>query len=132
MKILVVEDEPMIAHTLVDILSGEGHDATSVSDGQSALDWAVKFIPDVVLSDVIMPGMNGIEAAKEILKCLPKCRVILFSGQASSTDLLERARAEGYPFDLRAKPVTPEVLISAINGEGAGQASRSASFDCRP
>jgi DNA-binding NtrC family response regulator len=118
MKILIVDDEPKIAHTLVDILRGEGHDAISVSNGTSALEWAVKIVPDVVLSDVIMPGINGIEAAKEIMRCLPNCRIILFSGQASSMDILEQARSEGYAFDLLAKPVNPEVLLSAINGEG--------------
>jgi CheY-like chemotaxis protein len=123
MKILVVDDEPKIAHTLVDILRGEGHDAISVSNGKSALEWAVKVIPDVILSDVIMPGVNGIEAAKEILRCLPNCRIILFSGQASSSDILEQARAEGYSFGLLAKPVSPEVLLSAINGEGPFQAT---------
>lgn len=123
MKILVVDDEPKIAHTLVDILRGEGHDAISVSNGKSALEWAVKVIPDVILSDVIMPGVNGIEAAKEILRCLPHCRIILFSGQASSSDILEQDRAEGYSFGLLAKPVSPEVLLSAINGEGPVQAT---------
>jgi CheY-like chemotaxis protein len=123
MKVLVVDDEPKIALTLVDILRGEGHDAISVSNGKSALEWAVKIIPDVVLSDVIMPGANGIEAAKEIMRRLPKCRIILFSGQASSTDILEQARAEGYSFDLLAKPVSPEILLSAIVGKGAGPAT---------
>jgi CheY-like chemotaxis protein len=123
MKILVVDDEPKIAHTLVDILRGEGHDAISVSNGKSALEWAVKVIPDVILSDVIMPGVNGIEAAKEILRCLPNCRIILFSGQASSSDILEQARAEGYSFGLLAKPVSPEVLLSAINDQGPDQAT---------
>jgi CheY-like chemotaxis protein len=115
MKILVVDDEPLIAYTLVEILKGEGHDAVSVSNGRSAVEWAAKLRPDVILSDVIMPGLNGIEAAKEIIKIVPKCRIILFSGQASSTDILEKAEAEGYSFDLLAKPVSPEVLLSAIN-----------------
>jgi CheY-like chemotaxis protein len=119
MKIIVVDDEPLIAHTLVDILRGEGHDAASVSNGKSALELAVKLMPDLVLSDVIMPGMNGIDAAKEILKCAPTCRIILFSGQASTGDILEAARADGYSFELLAKPVSPEVLLSAINRERA-------------
>jgi len=124
MKIIVVDDEPLIAHTLVDILRGEGHDAISESNGQSAVEWASKLNPDVVLSDVIMPGTNGIEAAKEILRRLPKCRIILFSGQASSADVLERAQAEGYRFDLLAKQLNPDVLLSAINGEEPTQASQ--------
>jgi CheY-like chemotaxis protein len=120
MKIIVVDDEPLIAQTLVEILRGEGHNAISVSNGKSALEWASRLSPDLIVSDIIMPGMNGIETAKEILKCLPNCRIILFSGQMSSTDILERAQAEGYLFELLAKPVNPEVLLSMIDRGLAG------------
>lgn len=114
MKIIVVDDEPIIADTLVDILKGEGHEALAVSDGSSAIKWAEMAQPDVVLTDVIMPDMDGVEAAKAIMKLLPKCRIILFSGQAASTDLLARAGAEGYSFEVLAKPVNPDVLLEKL------------------
>lgn len=115
MKVIVVDDEPIVADTLVDILKGEGYEAIGTSNGKSAIEWAARFAPDVVVSDVMMPGLNGIETAKAILKQLPRCRIILFSGQAASTDLLAKAESEGYPFEILAKPADPEVLLSAIS-----------------
>ncbi|HEU4416274.1 MAG TPA: response regulator [Candidatus Angelobacter sp.] len=118
MKIIVVDDEPIIADTLVNILQGEGHTAFAVSNGESAIK-LVKLMhpvqPDVLVSDVIMPGMDGVETAKETLRLAPDCRVILFSGQAASTDLLAAAEARGYCFKILAKPVNPEILLAAID-----------------
>ena len=114
-KIIVVDDEPVIADTLVNILNGEGHDALAASNGKSALVWARKFSPDVVVTDVMMPGMNGVETAKAITKELPNCRVILFSGQAASTEIVAAAHNEGYRFEILAKPVNPDVLLATIN-----------------
>jgi CheY-like chemotaxis protein len=113
-KIIVVDDEPVIADTLVNILEGEGHDALAVSHGESAVKWAKMVLPDAVISDVVMPGMNGIETAKAIMKVLPNCRIILFSGQAASVDLLAKARSEGYTFEVLAKPINPDKLLEKL------------------
>ncbi len=115
MKIMVVDDEPIIVDTLVNILTGEGHDALGVSDGRSATKWAEMVRPDAVVTDVLMPGMNGIETAKAIMKLLPQCRIILFSGQTASADLLVKAQAEGYTFEVLAKPINPDVLLEKLN-----------------
>lgn len=96
MKVIVVDDEPIVADTLVDILKGEGYEAIATSNGKSAIEWVARFVPDLVVSDLMMPGLNGIETARAILKQLPACRIILFSGQAASTDLLAKAESEGY------------------------------------
>jgi len=117
-KIIVVDDEPIIADTLVNILQGEGHDAFAVSNGRSALNLVNMMLPvrpDLLVTDVIMPGLDGVETAKEIMKLVPNCRIILFSGQAASIDLLSKAQAEGYSFEILAKPVNPEILLAAIN-----------------
>jgi CheY-like chemotaxis protein len=113
-KIIVVDDEPIIADTLVNILEGEGHDALAVSHGESAIKWAKMVLADAVISDVIMPGMDGIETAKAIVKVLPQCRIILFSGQAASVDLLAKARAEGYIFEVLPKPINPDKLLEKL------------------
>jgi CheY-like chemotaxis protein len=114
MKIIVVDDEPVIADTLVDILNGEGCEAVAVSDGPSAIRWAQMIQPDAVITDVIMSGMDGVETAKAIMKVVPKCRIILFSGQAASVDLLEKARADGYEFEVLAKPINPTILLEIL------------------
>jgi len=128
MKIIVVDDEPVIADTLVNMLLGEGHDAFAVSNGKSAIS-LTKLMrpvqPDLLVSDVIMPGMDGVETAKEIVKLVPTCRIILFSGQAASTDLVSKAEAEGYSFEILAKPINPTVLLATIN-RGQGKVTGSA------
>lgn len=126
MKILVVDDEPIIADTLVDILKGEGHEALAVSDGASAIKWAELVQPDAVLTDVMMPGIDGIETAKAIMKLVPHCRIILFSGQAASTEMLAKARAEGHSFEVLAKPINPDVLLEQLqtsSGDAMGSAA---------
>lgn len=118
MKIIVVDDEPIIADTLVNILEGEGHAAFAVSSGESAIH-LVKLMqpvqPDLLISDVIMPGINGVETAKQIMQLVPSCRIILFSGQAASTDLVSKAQSEGYLFEILGKPVNPDSLLAAIS-----------------
>ncbi len=113
-RVIVIDDEPVIADTVVEILNGEGLEAMAVSTGASAIELAKAFDPDVVLSDVIMPGLNGIETGIRIREIAPNCRVILFSGQAATVDLLEEARQQGHRFDILAKPIRPEQLISVI------------------
>ena len=113
-RVIVIDDEPVIADTVVEILNGEGFEAMAVSTGASAIELAKAFDPDVVLSDVIMPGLNGIETGIRIREIAPNCRVILFSGQAATVDLLEEAREQGHRFDILAKPIRPEQLISVI------------------
>ncbi len=117
----MVDDEAVIADTVVEILSHEGFEATAVTDGASAVELAKSFDPDVVLSDVIMPGLNGIEAGIKIRELVPKCKIILFSGQAATVDLLEKARTQGHKFEILAKPISPEKLIAVIRASSALQ-----------
>jgi CheY-like chemotaxis protein len=113
-RVIVIDDESVIAHTVVEILNEEGFEATAVANGASAIDLAKDWRPDVVLSDVIMPGLNGIETGMRIRESVSNCRIILFSGQAATVDLLEKARLQGHEFRILAKPIRPEELISAI------------------
>ena len=116
-KIIVVDDEPQIADTLVEILSGEGFEAVTASTGNEAIELAQTFRPDIVISDVVMPGLDGVEASIRIRDLLPECRVILFSGQADTVDLLKKARDRGHEFEIVAKPIKPETLLSIIRGQ---------------
>jgi CheY-like chemotaxis protein len=114
LRVLVVDDEPTITETLVEILNGEGFDAVSASTGEAALSSARSFLPDVIISDVVMPGMNGVELGMQLRTLLPKCRIILFSGQSATVDLLRDARKLGHEFEIVPKPMKPESLISMI------------------
>src|SRR5271154_7274217 len=72
-RIIVVDDEAVIAETVVEILNQEGFEATAVTDGDSAVELAKTVVPDVVLSDVIMPGLNGIDTGMKIRELVPNC-----------------------------------------------------------
>ena len=75
---------------------------------------ALSRLPHLLITDVAMPGMTGIELAIHFRKTQPECKVLLFSGQASTADLLEKARAQGYDFDLLAKPIHPADLLAKL------------------
>ena len=113
-RVLVVDDERVIADTLAIILNQAGFDASAVYTGNGAVDEARKVRPDLIISDVIMPDMNGIEAAIHIRGFLPGCKILLFSGQAATADLLESARAKGHEFEILAKPVHPQDLLAKL------------------
>ncbi len=115
-KVLVVDDERVIADTLAIILNQHGYDASAVYTGTGAVERARSVKPDLIISDVIMPDMNGIEAAIRIRKFLPSCKILLFSGQAATADLLENARAQGHEFEILAKPVHPQDLLAKLRG----------------
>ena len=76
-KIIVVDDEALIAETVVEILNQEGFAAISASSGASAIELAKVVHPAIILSDVIMPGLNGIEMGIKIREIVPTCKVIL-------------------------------------------------------
>ena len=113
-RVLVADDERVIADTLAIILNQAGYNASAVYSGTSAVEEAKNVKPDLVISDVIMPDMNGIDAAIKIRAALPSCKILLFSGQAATADLLEKARAQGYEFEILAKPVHPQDLLARL------------------
>ena len=113
-KVLVVDDERVIADTLAMILNQSGFDARAVYSGEKAVEMASTFTPDMLITDVIMADLNGIDAAIMIRSILPKIKILLFSGQAATADLLEKARAKGYEFEILAKPVHPQDLLSRL------------------
>ncbi|MGA9586738.1 MAG: response regulator [Terracidiphilus sp.] len=113
-RVLVLDDEQLIANTLALILNRSGFDAHAVYTAEAAIKSAREFSPDVLISDVIMDGSTGIDAAISISELVPTCRVILFSGQAVTADLLERAKASGHRFELLVKPVHPRALLERL------------------
>lgn len=113
-KVLVADDERVIADTLAMILNQSGFEARAVYSGERALEEAPTFQPNMLISDVIMADLNGIDAAIRIREILPAIKILLFSGQAATADLLEKARGEGYEFEILAKPVHPQDLLSRL------------------
>jgi CheY-like chemotaxis protein len=113
-RVLVADDEQVIANTLAIILNQAGFDARAVFSGEKAIELLDSFQPNMLISDVIMTGMTGIEAAIITRTRLPQCKILLFSGQAATADLLEKARTQGHEFEILAKPVHPTDLLAKL------------------
>ncbi|HEV8494230.1 MAG TPA: response regulator, partial [Candidatus Angelobacter sp.] len=112
----------LIADTLVQILKASGFDAAAAYSGEQALELAAFVNPDVLIADVIMGGMNGVETAISIKKVLPRCKIILCSGQVTSEILLRKAEEQGFSFELLFKPVHPRDLLDRLEWRADGAA----------
>lgn len=113
--IYVVDDEKVIAETLATILNRAGFIATAFEDPLAALNAAAFRAPDLLISDVAMPEMTGIDLAIQIKQANPRCEVLLFSGKAFTEDLLETARQDGHDFEILSKPMHPIDLLERVS-----------------
>lgn len=113
-RILVVDDEKVIADTIVQILNRNGFIAEAAYGGEEAIEMATRRCPELVLSDVLMPQIDGVEAAIAIREHCPEARIILFSGQSATVEILARARERGHTFELLPKPIHPTQLIKHL------------------
>lgn len=114
MRVFVVDDESTIARTLATILCQKGFNASPYTNPLNALEAAQYLVPDLLISDVAMPELSGIELAIQMKAQHPGCKVLLFSGQATTANLLEEARNAGHDFVLLTKPVHPTDLLLQI------------------
>jgi CheY-like chemotaxis protein len=114
--VLLVDDEPLIVDTLTEILEGAGFFVLPAYEGWTALEKVVHHRPDYLLSDVLMPKMNGVELAIAIRKMYPSTRIMLFSGQAGISDILLDGQRQGFEFELIAKPLHPLKVIEHLRG----------------
>ncbi|MGA2889623.1 MAG: response regulator [Terracidiphilus sp.] len=124
--VLVVDDESVIADSLTEILNRSGYAAVPAYDGEGALEVALLMPPELLISDVILPGMNGIELATTVRRIFPDCKVILFSGQASTVDLLASAKNRGQHFSLLTKPIHPTDLLARVKETFSSQLQHTA------
>ena len=115
-KVFVVDDESVICWTLELIIKSMGFTTYSFIDPREALHAAFTDCPDLLISDITMPHMSGIELAIQMQMNDPRCKVLLVSGLATVQDLLLSARESGYEFPILKKPIHPEALIAAVRG----------------
>ena len=124
--VMVVDDESSIADTLAEILSRNGYQCVAAYDADSAIETALLRPPEMLITDVVLPGMNGIDLAIHIRRIFPDCKIILFSGQASTADLLSAANRQGHQFVLISKPVHPTDLLARISESLKSRKSKTA------
>jgi DNA-binding NtrC family response regulator len=113
--IIVVDDEHPIASSLARILRYEGFDDVSYfTDPLKALEAVSAKPPDLLITDVVMLPLTGLELAMKMQKICPECKIILFSGSPTTSQLLEIANGEGYNFEVLAKPIHPSELVVKV------------------
>jgi twitching motility two-component system response regulator PilH len=114
-RILVVDDSPTETHQLVNVLAKHGHQVLTAATGTDGIDVASVEQPDVILMDVVMPGINGFQATRELTRAdrTRHIPVIIVSTKGQTTDRVwgQRQGASGY----LTKPVDDDTLIRAVN-----------------
>jgi len=107
-KILVVDDEPLIRDLLRDILREEGYEVSVAKEGLSALKKVKREETDLVITDVKMPGLDGIKLLKEIKKVSPSTPVIVITAYGTIENAVEAMKKGAY--DYITKPITPDQI----------------------
>jgi DNA-binding response OmpR family regulator len=113
--VLVVDDEPVIADTLVEILKRSGYAAIAAYDGEDALETALLMPPEMVITDVLLPGISGIEVATTLRRKLPECKIMLLSGQAGTSTAAGSTSSLENGFEVIDKPVHPTDLLAKVS-----------------
>ena len=113
-KILVVDDSPTERHVLVDLLTKNGYQVITAESGEEGVEKAKKELPDLVLMDVVMPGLNGYQATRtltreESTKHIP---IIVCTSKGQETDKIWGLRQGA--IDYLIKPVNAEELLARI------------------
>jgi CheY-like chemotaxis protein len=125
-KILIVDDERLIADSLAEIIQAAGYEVRRAYSGLEAVEAIAEFCPNLLLSDVLMPNMNGFELALQIRKSCPKCHLLFFSGQAATAQLAQSFITTfttlGYRFELLPKSIHPSVLLQKLEDSLAHRA----------
>jgi CheY-like chemotaxis protein len=94
------------------ILKQSGYVSKAVFSGEEAVAAAAEFKPDVLLSDFLMAGINGIDAAIELQQICPACRAIIYYSSFAPADLLEKAWKHN--FEVYAAPIHPKTILELL------------------
>jgi CheY-like chemotaxis protein len=122
-KALVADDEEIIADSLAAILTHAGYETRAVYSGKEAVETALTFQPNLLICDIVMAAISGIDAAIEVRAKLPSCNIFLLSGRAEMWGLLEKARRQGHEFELISKPIHPTELLAKLASSASLQSA---------
>jgi CheY-like chemotaxis protein len=113
-KVLIVDDEHAIANSLAFILDLQGYITRTAYSGEEGIELAHMFRPDILVSDVFMSGMTGLEAAIEAKTRVPSCEILLMSGNIPKVQELQDWLNGGRGFEILAKPIHPLDLLAKL------------------
>ena len=118
--VLVVDDDPRVRVALESILISHGYEVMTAADGRNALNIIAADKPTIVLADVNMPELEGIELLKSLRRLYPVIPVVIMSGDELGQKFLHAARLLGAT-DVLTKPFTPNELVAMLNRIDAGE-----------
>jgi DNA-binding NtrC family response regulator len=110
-KVLIVDDERWTSDTLATIFHIAGYEARAVYSAEEALDVMADWHPALVILDVVLPKMNGIDLAILLAGRQPSCQILLFSGNPNTAQIANAASQAGHPFEILEKPVHPDLML---------------------
>ena len=113
--VLVVDDEPAMCHILERLLKAEGYGVLTARNGEKALELFEKHRPDLVLLDLMMPGMNGREVCRHIKSAVPETSVVYVSAKALPTDPEDLKEFKGEADAFITKPATSKQILSKVS-----------------
>ena len=114
-NLLVVDDEPQIIRVVSGILQDEGFEVTTAPDGETALKLAAAEPPDLVLLDINLPGLDGLEVLSELKRRQPLLPVIMISAYGSVENAVKATRLGAYDF-IEKPPNADKIILSVRNG----------------
>jgi DNA-binding response OmpR family regulator len=124
-KILVIDDEQFLADSLAAIFKAKGYEVAARYRPADGIAAAQSFRPNMLLSDVMLPELNGVELAVKIRSLLPDCKVLLMSGDSTTArSFLLQALKQGHEFDLLEKPIDPDDLLTRTKNLIGGERAR--------
>jgi twitching motility two-component system response regulator PilH len=120
-RVLIVDDSPTETYKITEILSRHGYEVLAADNGEEGVALAKKEMPDVVLMDIVMPGINGFQATRQLTKngSTAHIPIIIVTTKDQETDKLwgKRQGAKGY----LTKPVDEKLLVKTIEDALAGK-----------
>ena len=111
-RLLIVDDEPSIRDTLSEFIREDGYEVSTAADATAALDLIRKTVPDVVITDIILPRVTGVSLLREIHEIAPDVQVIMITGEPTAETAAEAVRLGA--FDYLSKPILRDDFKSAV------------------
>ena len=122
-NILVVDDEPVARQSLTDILKLEGHNVASAPNGQAAVEYVRTHPVDLMIVDLRMPGMDGLEVVQVVNQISPETEVILLTAFGSTETAIQALRLRIHDYLL--KPASPAQVLASVKKGLARRSARS-------
>lgn len=110
-KVLIVDDERWTSDTLATIFTIAGYDARATYSAEDALEMMKDWQPALVILDVVLPKMSGIDLAIDLAGRAPSCQILLFSGNPNTAQLARAAAQAGHLFNILDKPIHPDYML---------------------